>query len=68
MKKKKSFCNGILCRKTDRRYVCNICKVFCCAICTNFYKKKSYCIDCYVEYFLLTDLKSSLSFLGFQKL
>lgn len=56
-KKKKSFCNGLLCRKSDRIYKCNICGLWCCKLCNNSYKGKSYCIDCYVENFLVIDLK-----------
>ena len=56
-RKNKTFCGSKLCRKTDRRYKCKICYVWCCGLCVVNYKNNCYCIDCYIENYAYQDIK-----------
>lgn len=51
MKKHKIFCKGIICKKTDRKFICFDCGCHVCSICSIKEGKKVFCINCYLKSF-----------------
>lgn len=58
--KKKAFCGGTLCRKSDRKYKCFDCNVYMCSVCKVEYNKKQYCVNCYVKKYLIKDIENDI--------
>ena len=53
---KVSFCGGTLCKERDRKFICKDCGVAVCSICSVKYKDMDFCINCYVENYLVCDI------------
>ena len=51
--KRKSYCKGVLCRRTDRKHKCVDCSIYVCGKCSiPITKNKVSCLDCFVGFHL----------------